>query len=286
MVSRNLIGAGIGAAIALSASQAFAACEADVKTVTDNGGGNITVTYSTHVTSSGQDLGPWRDYQASFTGASVNDIAAIRALHGGRPEGSGVDYNDNLPLNTRKDNACEQAVRQANGRLRDVIARTADPAPVVQREEPTPRVEAVPPAGTQHLPVIKPRHTTPERTCTIPAIRVIQLGIPCNCENAQREAQELADQIRARFPGQFDQVQIYTNTNLSRDNGTQITVGVTDIIGNQPRFQPAQTFIVAGGEPQTNGAGFTPLTYIQAALTAAGAKPTPQTLRGAACPSR
>ncbi len=289
-INQKLLGAVAGAAmLTMGAGEAFARCNAYVETVQASGT-NVTVTFRTHVEGYGPFVPPSGPYVGHYTNASTNDVAAIRALIDNRREGTGIDTNSHLHIEQRKLNACNDAFDQANRLIIRLIRDTPDPVARVEPAprvvvEPTPRVVAVPPVGTtEREPVIiKPRETTPvvvaePRVCTAPAQRVIQLGIPCNCENGQIIVRSVQALVEQNFGSQVDEIVVYNNPNLDAANGVQIAVSVTDIVGDQPRFHPTQTFITVGGVVQPTAGGVTLDAFLRQTIAGAGARPQPATI--------
>lgn len=117
MGARKHIGIGLGLAMCtLSATQAFGACFMDVKSVEDHGGGNITVTFSTHLRTNEdktRDMGPYRDYTQDYSEATAQDIAYILSLRGGRPEAIGSTIMTKGTMDEIKDAACQNALKAA-----------------------------------------------------------------------------------------------------------------------------------------------------------------------------
>lgn len=284
-LNKTLLGAAGG--LAMMASSAFANCDLNVSNVVDQGNGRVAVTYDVRVTSSGSPIrntniagtphrtdgsGRVSGYTTHvFTGASSNDIAALRALIGGAREGRGSDRT-NRSIPQRIKGACDSGETNARNRLTRLIQRTADPVQVRQPVVTEDRQPVVVKPQREATPVVQPE----TRAVAIPARRVIQVGIPCDCPNADRYAPGIIENIMEQYRGQVDDVVYYYHQDFDPSDGVQLRVGFVDIQpGRNTYYSPTADFTTSGGVPQPNEDGQTIESFLTERLNAR-AKPAPR----------
>jgi hypothetical protein len=228
LTKRNALRSTVVGATMLAAPFAQAACTADVQSATLNGN-TMTVTYEMDVSVNGYD----HTRTSTFQNASSADLAAVLQRVGGRSEGRGADYREHAPIQSRVDAACDQAETGADRTIQRIIDRTQDP--VIQTPvTPTP-VYTKP---DQAAPVVAAPQT--RQDCASERA-VIQIGVPCNCENAEEYVKEVLPEVHDHFRSQGWDVIYYVDQNWQSELA-QVNVGAIHV------------------NPQTNAVQYGPVT--------------------------